>query len=108
MNEEAASIMPTFGGLEFSTFRLKPGVSEGELRVAAGRARDGLMAKQPGFLGHAVLRGNDGVYVDMLWADTQARASEICGLWVGHPDCTNYLALIESGSESLAFFERMA
>ncbi|MCV2366540.1 hypothetical protein [Roseateles oligotrophus] len=108
MNEEAASITPTFGGLEFSTFRLKPGVSEGELHAAANLAREGLMARQPGFLGHAVLRGNDGVYVDMLWAETQARASEICGLWVGNPDCANYLSLIEDGSVSLAFFERMA
>jgi hypothetical protein len=108
MNQDKlASIAPAFAGLEFSTFKLKPGVGETELRAAAARARDGLMAHQPGFLGHAVLRGEDGVYVDMLWASSKKRATEICGLWVGHPDCADYLGLIEPGSESMAFFERV-
>lgn len=98
----------TLGGLEFSTFRLRAGVGEAELLSAAARARQGLMAKQAGFLGHAVLRAADGGYVDMLWAESRDRAQEICALWVGHPDCADYLALIEPGSATLAFYEPVA
>ncbi len=104
----AAATTQSFGGLEFSSFRLRPGVSEAQLQAAALRAREGLMAQQAGFLGHAVLRAADGSYVDLLWAESMARAQEICGLWVGHPDCADYLALLEPDSARLAFYERVA
>jgi len=125
MNSSCFAPGAPFGGLEFSTFRLRPGVSEAQLLAAAKRAREGLMAQQPGFLGHAVLRQEqepeqrsdaegsghgDGVgplWVDLLWADSRQRAQEICALWVGHPDCMDYLALIEPGSARLGFYTRL-
>lgn len=129
MNSNRFAPGAPFGGLEFSTFRLRHGVSEAELLAAAKRAREGLMARQPGFLGHAVLRqeqeveagsGSQGqghgygesagagpLWVDLLWAETRQRAQEICALWVGHPDCADYLALIEPGSARLGFYTRL-
>ena len=96
-----------FSGMEFSTFRLKKGTSEEELFAAADDAVKGLMAKEEGFLGHAILRGSDNIYVDVLFATSQERAAQICALWVGNSFCQSYLEKIEEGSVNLAFYQRV-
>lgn len=102
--------IPAFGGMEFSTFRLRQGVTEAALLAAVGEMVDGLYAGEEGFLGHAVLKGADGVYVDVLFATSQARASELCAKWGTGPyapACLRYLEAIEPGSAGLAFFQRI-
>ncbi|WP_298210370.1 hypothetical protein [Acidovorax sp.] len=99
-----------FGGMEFSTFRLAPGVTEAELIPAVETMVQSLYAAEPGFLGHAVLRGAEGVYVDVIFATSQARAAELCGKWGTGPfapACLPYLEKIQEGSAQLAFFERI-
>lgn len=99
-----------FGGMEFSTFRLQPGVSQAQLRGAVDAMVAGLYDGEPGFLGHALLLGADGVYVDVVFADTADRARALCAKWGTGPfaeACLPYLQAIEPGSAQLAFFDRV-
>lgn len=96
-----------FCGIEFSTFKLKDNASEAQLFKAADDAVNGLMAKQEGFLGHAILRSSDHTYVDVLFATSQERAAAICAKWVGNTFCLSYLEKIEEGSVNLAFYQRV-
>ena len=65
MKLKLLSDTPAFGGMEFSTFKLKHGVSEAELFTAVDKMVEGLYSGEVGFLGHAVLEGADGIYVDV-------------------------------------------
>lgn len=99
-----------FEGIEFSTFKLKPGVSEAELVQAVDQMVEGLYSNEAGFLGHALLRGADGIYVDVVFADSQNRAAELCAKWGTGPfapDCLPYLEKIEESSVNLKFFQRI-
>lgn len=110
MTLKTLSEIPTFGGMEFSTFRLKPGVSETELFQAIDQMVAGLYAGEVGFLGHALLKGTDGIYVDVIFADSESRAAELCAKWGSGPfapDCLPYVAKIEEGSVKLEFFQRI-
>ena len=102
--------IPAFGGMEFSTFKLKRGVSETELFTAVDKMVEGLYSSEEGFLGHAVLKGADGIYVDVVFATSQSRAAELCAKWGAGPfapACLPYLEKIEEGSANLAFFQRV-
>ncbi|AFY60902.1 hypothetical protein [Synechococcus sp. PCC 6312] len=110
MELKVLSDIPAFGGMEFSTFRLKPGISETKLFEAVDQMVEGLYANEAGFLGHALLRGVDGIYVDVVFADSQSQAAELCAKWGTGPfapDCLSYLEKIEEGSVNLQFFERI-
>lgn len=80
------------------------------MRVAVDEMVAGLYAAEPGFLGHALLRGADGVYVDVVFADTMERAIALCAKWGTGPfapSCVAYLDAIAPGSAELAFFDRV-
>ena len=71
-----------FSGIELGIFKLKEGVSESDMLKAAGIADQEFLSKEDGFLGHAVLKGKDGLYVDLAFASTQEKAEEICSKWM--------------------------
>ena len=99
-----------FGGMEFSTFRLKRNVSEAELCTAVEQMVEGLYRDEEGFLGHALLRGADRTYVDVVFASSAARATELCTKWGTGPfapACLSYLEKIEEDSIKLSFFQRV-
>lgn len=102
--------IPAFGGMEFSTFKLKRGISESDLFAAVDKMVLGLYSTEAGFLGHAVLKGADDTYVDVVFATSQTRAAELCAKWGTGPfapACLPYLEKIEEGSANLAFFQRI-
>jgi hypothetical protein len=110
MKLKSLSDIPAFGGMEFSTFKLKHGVSETELFTAVDKMVEGLYSTEEGFMGHAVLKGADGTYVDVVFAASQSRAAELCSKWGAGPfapACLPYLEKIEEGSANLAFFQRV-
>ncbi len=110
MNIKSLAGISEFGGMEFSAFRLKLGISEADLFAAVDRMVEGLYADEEGFLGHAVLKGADDGYVDVVFATSQTRAAELCAKWDTGPfapACLSYLEKIEEGSAKLAFFQRV-
>lgn len=88
-------------GLEIGRFRLKPGVGEQEMRAAYDAMLAGHLASQPGWRRQHLVRLKDGTFVDLAFAEDEARSEAICATWVGTPECDRFLALIEP--ESMEF-----
>ena len=96
-----------FSGMEFGIFKLKEGVSESDMLKAAKIADQEFLSKEEGFLGHAVLKGKDGLYVDLAFASTQEKAEEICGKWMGNEFTLKYLEFIDPDSVNMSFWTRI-
>jgi hypothetical protein len=96
-----------FAGFEFGTFKLKEGVSEEKLLQLANDTDKKFMANEDGFLGHAVLRGEDGIYADIAFATTQEKAQEICGKWMKNEYALKYIDVIEPESVNMSFWSRI-
>jgi hypothetical protein len=96
-----------FQGLEFGTFRLKPGVVEADMLAAAKAMEDGFLHLEEGFLGHAILKGDDGTYVDLALASSQARAEAICGKWLENPYALKFLEFVDPASTHISFWRRL-
>lgn len=97
----------TFKGLEFGTFRLKAGTVEKDMLAAAKEMEDEFLNKEEGFLGHAILKGNDGTYVDIAFATSQAKAEELCGKWMQNPHALKFLEFIDHASTNMGFWTRL-
>jgi len=96
-----------FSGMEFCTFKLKEGADESEMLEAAKNMEKEFLSKEDGFLGHRVLKGKDGTYVDIAFADTQEQAELICSKWVENEFSLEYLEFIDSESVDLSFWSRL-
>ncbi|MDR0780651.1 MAG: hypothetical protein LBF16_08150 [Pseudomonadales bacterium] len=97
----------TFKGLEFGTFRMKAGLSESDMRAAAKTMEVEFLNKEEGFLGHAILKGNDGTYADLAFATSKAKAEEICGKWMQNQYALAFLAFIDPVSTNMSFWSRL-
>lgn len=107
MNLQALSKVQGFAGMEFGTFKLKEGASESEMLKAAQVADEMFLSKEEGFLGHAVLRGKDGLYADVAFATTQEKAEEVCGKWMENEYTMKYIEVIDPESVNLSFWKRI-
>ena len=103
------------GGLEFSTFRLKPGCSESDLPPAAEDLVQGLYASQTGYRAHAIFTDGLGQYADVLLADSLAQAQSLCQSWHDAstppepvPAVKAYLSVIDPSSMNLSFWRRVS
>ncbi|VAW88619.1 hypothetical protein MNBD_GAMMA17-2290 [hydrothermal vent metagenome] len=107
MSLQSLSNISSFAGMEFGIFKLKDGVSEIEMLKAADAADKNFLSKEDGFLGHAVLKGKDGLYVDLSFATTKEKAEEICGKWMNNKFTLQYIEFIEPGSIDMSFWEKI-
>lgn len=99
-----------FMGMEFATFRLKKGFTEEQLFQSVDQMVTGLYANEDCFLGHSLLKGDNDMYVDVVFATSKEAAKYLCGKWGQGPfaeDCLSYLEKIEESSANMAFFERL-
>jgi len=96
-----------FSGMEFGMFRLKEGVSESDMLKAAEIADQEFLSKEDGFLGHAILKGKDGLYADLAFARTKEKAEEICGKWMSNEFTLKYLEFIDPESVNMSFWTRV-
>lgn len=97
----------SFTGMEFGTFKLKEGASEKKMLEAAKNMEQEFLSKEPGFLGHAVLKGQNDTYVDLAFATTQEQAEAICGKWMENAFALKYLEFIDAESVDLKFWMRI-
>lgn len=100
------------GGMEFSLFRLRPGVQEHRLTNAARLMAETLYHGEPGFHTHMLMRRdeNSDLFADVVLADSAEQARALCGKWGQgpfHPACMDYLDLIEPESVKLEFWNRV-
>jgi heme-degrading monooxygenase HmoA len=97
-------------GMEFSIFKPKPGVTDRELYEAAEQMVNGLYRDQPGFISHAVVKSEQGIYADVVLASSAKRAAALCASWGTGPfaqPCQAYLDLISPESIQVGFFDRL-
>lgn len=88
-------------GFEIGRFRLKPGTTESTLMAACRQMEAYHLQRQEGFIDHQVIRLDDGLYLDLVVAQSRDAAERICGSWIGQSHCEAFLALIEP--ESIQF-----
>lgn len=96
-----------FGGLEIALFKLREGVSEAQLLAASERVDREFLAHEEGLLGHALLKGADGLYADLAFADSQPRAEAICAKWTANAVAADYIALVDDRSVDMSFWRRI-
>ena len=94
--------MQSIHGFEIGRFRLKAGATEEALKVASMAMETRHLYAQAGFVAHYVVRLDDGLYLDLVFANSRADAERICNSWRGQVDCEAFLALIEPESMSSA------
>jgi len=107
MSLRSLSSISRFTGLEFGIFKLKEGVDEKDMLKAAELAEKSFLSKEDGFLGHAVLKGKDGLYVDLSFATTKEKAEAICGKWMSNEFTLKYIEFIEPNSVDMSFWTRI-
>ncbi|MBP7580934.1 MAG: hypothetical protein KA757_07980 [Vogesella sp.] len=95
-----------FAGCEFATFRAADGVKPEQLLAASQRMRQQFLQLQHGFIDNALLQGDDGLWADVVLADSRASAEAICQLFMQNEACLAYLALIAPDSARLTFWTR--
>lgn len=96
--------MTTF---EFVTFRLLPGTDEAAF-LAAARATEALVRRQPGFVARALTRADDGSWTDVVEWRSAAEAQQAAQAVMAESDFAPFMALIDGPSaamrhETLAF-----
>ena len=97
----------SFVGMGFCTFMLKEGASEALMLEAEKNMEQEFLSKEQGFLGHGVLKGKDGTYVDLAFATSQQKAEAICAKWMKNEFVLKYLEFIKSESVDLSFWQRI-
>ncbi|GAB3119486.1 hypothetical protein [Novispirillum itersonii] len=95
---------PVAHAVELSTFRARAGVSPAEIETAYTRIRQEYMPRQPGVIRHDWFCRADGVWVDLLVADSLAAAHQACAGWFDHPATQALMALMEPGSPQMGFW----
>jgi len=107
---DADAPVSSVGGLEFSFFLPKDGVTDAMLKSAAKKVADGLYRGQPGYFRHSVMKTEQGMYADVVFASSAKRAAELCGMWGTGPyaePCLPYLEMIRPETMQIAFFENL-
>ena len=80
---------------------------EDDMLAAARRMEAEFLFKQEGFLGHAILKGQGDLYVDLAFADSQQRAEQICGLWTQDPHALAFLEYVDPTFTGMGFYTRL-
>lgn len=88
-------LMQQGDGVELGQFRLRPGFSEDELRSAHARMVERHLSQQSGWRGQRLAKLEDGIWLDLAFAQSQETAQAICASWSGNEDCEAFLAMIE-------------
>ncbi len=96
-----------FTGIELATFKLNDGVREEAMLELITKVDNDFLQKEEGFLGHTTLKGEDGIYVDILFAKTQEKAQEICGKLMKNETALQYMNLADEPSVSVSFWNRI-
>lgn len=100
------SVAGHFHGCEFSMFRAKAGVSDDQLIAACQKMEQEFLHREDGFIQHALLKGDQGAWADVVLTKSKEDAERICKNFMGNPACLEYLQLIEEGSANLTFWSR--
>ncbi len=80
--------------VEIVQFRLKPGVDE-DAFLAAAADTQAAIARLPGLLARELLRGEDGLWVDVVHWRSEAEALAAAAAFATMPEVTSFVAMID-------------
>lgn len=98
---EHAPPVASRGGIEIGRFRLKQGIQESDMRQAYHQMVERHLSLQPGWKSQHLVSLDNGVFIDLAFADSQPYAEAICASWQGQAVCHAFLEMIEP--ESIEF-----
>ncbi len=101
MNTMSPPLIKAGEGIELGYFRLKSGIHEETVRNAHRAMIARYLSHQPGWRRQQLVKLDNGVFVDIAFADGRSEAETLCASWLGQHDCEAFLALIEP--ESMTF-----
>lgn len=110
MKDQLKKSIRDFGGMEFASFKLKEGVTEEVLCEAIDEMVEGLYQSEDCFLGHCLLKGDDNVYVDVVFAKDKDSAAYLCGKWGAGQfakECLSYADKMDMSTTHIAFYQRI-
>lgn len=99
-----------FACIEFGTFRLAETEDTNieSLRAASNRIEDKYLSSFPEIQAHAIGKAGDDLYAEITFATTSGAARQICGGYVGNPDCQPLLDMADPASMDLDFWHLLA
>ncbi|MBN3160367.1 hypothetical protein [Pectobacterium brasiliense] len=89
------------GGIEIGRFRLKQGIQESDMRQTYNQMVERHLSLQPGWKSQHLVSLDNGIFIDLAFADNQQCAKAICASWQGEVLCDAFLEMIEP--ESIEF-----
>lgn len=81
--------------VEYAPFRVRPGITEAEVRRAAAALQAEFVAARPGFVRRELLRAGERDYVDLIWWRSEADAQAVVAAAADSPACARFFALLE-------------
>jgi hypothetical protein len=82
-------------GVELGRFRLKPEVTEDDMRQAYRQMVKGYLSRSAGWQRQHLLKLEDGCFVDVAFSNSAERAKAICSSWQDSVECARFLAMID-------------
>jgi len=75
--------------------RARAGVRDEELIAASQEAQDGFFVVQSGYAGRELLKSAEGVWLDIMYWESEAHAAAARQLFRGHPSTRLFGSLLE-------------
>lgn len=98
----------TTTNIEMASFRLKPEIEETVFVAASDRFQREFLNAAPGFLSRELLRGAEGVYLDLIHWRSKEDAEAMMKTAETSPDCAEYFALMDLQGAEMRHFEPLA
>jgi heme-degrading monooxygenase HmoA len=98
----------TTTNIEMASFRLKPEIEETVFVTASDRFQREFLNAAPGFLSRELLRGADGVYMDLIHWRSRQDAEAMMKTAEASPDCAAYFALMDLQNPEMRHYDSIA
>lgn len=98
----------TTTNIETASFRLKPEIEETVFVAASDRFQREFLNAAPGFLSRELLRGAEGVYLDLIHWRSKEDAAAMMKTAETSPYCAAYFALMDLQDATMRHFESLA
>lgn len=94
--------------VEWAPFKVKPGVTDEDVARACQANQEHFLSHQPGFLRRALIKGQLGVYTDIVWWESEQSAKAAMAIAPNSRACQDYFHIMDlDTSPALEIFSQM-
>jgi hypothetical protein len=87
--------------------QLRSGVDEQTLVQGSERFQEAFVNKQPGIVKRVLMRGEGGVYADLVFFASKADADRVAQTEATNPHCAEFFKLVQPAGETILSFEEV-